>query len=96
MSENQQIHDIINTDYKLGFETLVQSDTFAKGLNEDVIRAISAKKDEPQFLLDFRLKAYEKWLKMEEPTWTNLEYPKIDYQDYAYYSAPKKACRCCC
>ena len=90
MSENQQIHDIINTDYKLGFETLVQSDTFAKGLNEDVIRAISAKKDEPQFLLDFRLKAYEKWLKMEEPTWTNLEYPKIDYQDYAYYSAPKK------
>ena len=91
MSENQQIHDIINTDYKLGFETLVQSDTFAKGLNEDVIRAISAKKDEPQFLLDFRLKAYEKWLKMEEPTWTNLEYPKIDYQDYAYYSAPKKA-----
>ena len=91
MSENQQIHDIINTDYKLGFETLVQSDTFAKGLNEDVIRAISAKKDEPQFLLDFRLKAYEKWLKMEEPTWTNLQYPKIDYQDYAYYSAPKKA-----
>lgn len=90
MSENQQIHDIINTDYKLGFETLVQSDTFAKGLNEDVIRAISAKKEEPPFLLEFRLKAYEKWLKMIEPEWTNLKYPKIDYQDYAYYSAPKK------
>lgn len=91
MSENQQIHDILNKDYKLGFETLVQSDTFEKGLNEDVIRAISAKKDEPDWLLDFRLKAYEKWLKMEEPHWTNLNYPKIDYQDFAYYSAPKKA-----
>ena len=91
MSENKQIHDIINKEYKLGFETLVQSDTFAKGLNEDVIRAISAKKDEPSWLLDFRLKAYAKWLKMEEPSWANLNYPKINYQDIAYYSAPKKA-----
>ena len=91
MSENKQIHDVINKEYKLGFETLIQSDTFAKGLNEDVIRAISAKKDEPSWLLDFRLKAYAKWLKMEEPTWANLNYPKIDYQDLAYYSAPKKA-----
>ena len=91
MSENKEIHDIINKEYKLGFETLVQSDTFAKGLNEDVIRAISAKKEEPSWLLDFRLKAYAKWLKMEEPTWANLNYPKIDYQDLAYYSAPKKA-----
>ena len=91
MSENKEIHDIINKEYKLGFETLVQSDTFAKGLNEDVIRAISAKKDEPSWLLDFRLKAYAKWLKMEEPTWANLNYPKIDYQDLAYYSAPRKA-----
>jgi len=91
MSENQQIHDVINKEYKLGFETLVQSDTFEKGLNEDVIRAISAKKNEPEWLLDFRLKAYKKWLKMEEPTWANLKYPKIDYQDIAYYSAPKKA-----
>ncbi|WP_368029595.1 Fe-S cluster assembly protein SufB [Arcobacter sp. s6] len=91
MSENKQIHDVINKEYKLGFETLVQSDTFAKGLNEDVIRAISAKKDEPSWLLDFRLKAYAKWLKMEEPSWAHLKYPKIDYQDIAYYSAPKKA-----
>ena len=91
MSENKEIHDIINKEYKLGFETLVQSDTFAKGLNEDVIRAISAKKEEPSWLLDFRLKAYAKWLKMEEPTWANLNYPKIDYQDLAYYSAPRKA-----
>ncbi|MBP7769556.1 MAG: Fe-S cluster assembly protein SufB [Aliarcobacter sp.] len=91
MSENKQIHDIINKEYKLGFETLVQSDTFAKGLNEDVIRAISAKKEEPSWLLDFRLKAYAKWLKMEEPSWANLNYGKIDYQDLAYYSAPRKA-----
>jgi Fe-S cluster assembly protein SufB len=91
MSDNQQIHDIINKEYKLGFETLVQSDTFEKGLNENVIRAISAKKEEPEWLLDFRLKAYKKWLKMEEPSWANLNYPKIDYQDIAYYSAPKKA-----
>lgn len=91
MSDNKQLEDIINKDYKLGFETLIESDTFAKGLNEDVIRAISAKKDEPAWLLDFRLKAYKKWLKMEEPTWAHLDYPKIDYQDIAYYSAPKKA-----
>ena len=91
MSDNQQIHDVINKEYKLGFQTLVQSDTFEKGLNEDVIRAISAKKNEPSWLLDFRLKAYKKWLKMEEPSWANLKYPKIDYQDIAYYSAPKKA-----
>jgi Fe-S cluster assembly protein SufB len=91
MSENKHIHDVINSEYKLGFETLVQSDTFPKGLNENVIKAISAKKEEPSWLLDFRLKAYEKWLKMEEPSWANLKYPEIDYQDIAYYSAPKKA-----
>ena len=91
MSENKHIHDVINSEYKLGFETLVQSDTFPKGLNENVIKAISAKKEEPSWLLDFRLKAYKKWLKMEEPSWANLKYPKIDYQDIAYFSAPKKA-----
>ncbi len=91
MSENKHIHDVINSEYKLGFETLVQSDTFPKGLNEDVIKAISAKKEEPSWLLDFRLKAYAKWLKMEEPSWANLKYPRIDYQDIAYFSAPKKA-----
>lgn len=91
MENNKQIHDILNKEYKLGFETLVQSDTFEKGLNEDVIKAISAKKNEPAWLLDFRLKAYKKWLKMEEPSWANLNYPKIDYQNIAYYSAPKKA-----
>jgi len=91
MSKNKQIHDVINSDYKLGFETLVESDTFPKGLNEDVIKAISAKKNEPEWLLEFRLKAFKRWQKMEEPVWANLNYPKIDYQDIAYFSAPKKA-----
>jgi Fe-S cluster assembly protein SufB len=91
MASNEHIKKILNTEYKLGFETLVQSDTFPKGLNEDVIKAISKKKDEPSWLLEFRLKAYKKWQKMEEPNWANLKYPKIDYQDISYFSAPKKA-----
>jgi len=91
MSDNQQIKKLLNSDYKLGFETLVESDTFPKGLDENVIKAISKKKDEPEWLLDFRLKAYKKWQKMEEPSWANLNYPEIDYQDIAYFSAPKKA-----
>jgi len=90
MSKNQQLNEFINSDYALGFETLVQSDTFAQGLNEDVIKAISAKKDEPSWLLEFRLSAYKKWLTMQEPTWANLHYPTIDYQDISYYSAPLK------
>ncbi len=91
MSKNQQLKDLINKDYALGFETLVKSDTFKKGLNEDVIKTISKKKDEPSWLLDFRLKAYKRWQKMEEPSWANLRYPMIDYQDISYYSAPLKA-----
>ena len=61
-----------------------------KGLNEEIIRAISAKKNEPAFLLEFRLKAYAKWLEMKEPDWANVNYPPIDYQNITYYSAPKK------
>ena len=77
------------TTYKYGFITEVENDTFEKGLNEDVIRALSKKKNEPDFMLEFRLKAYREWLKMEEPHWANVSYPKIDYQDISYYSAPK-------
>lgn len=77
-------------DYKYGFVTEVETDSFAKGLNEDVIRAISEKKNEPAFLLEFRLKAYRKWLEMTEPHWPNVSYPKIDFQNIRYYSAPKK------
>jgi Fe-S cluster assembly protein SufB len=75
--------------YKYGFQTLIEAETFAKGLNEDVVRAISKKKNEPQFMLDFRLKAYEKWLTMKEPQWPNVHYPPIDFQNISYYSAPK-------
>jgi Fe-S cluster assembly protein SufB len=78
------------SDYKYGFITQVEKESFPKGLNEDVVRAISQKKNEPDFLLKFRLKAYERWLQMEEPTWMNVSYPPIDYQNISYYSAPKK------
>jgi Fe-S cluster assembly protein SufB len=91
MASNEQIKNLLKEDYKLGFETLVESDTFPKGLDENVIKAISKKKEEPDWLLEFRLKAFNKWLNMEEPTWAHLKYPKIDYQDISYYSAPKKA-----
>ena len=89
--KNETLHKVINSEYKLGFETIVNSETFPPGLNEDVIRAISKKKEEPQWLLDYRLKAYKKWLKMLEPKWANLEYTTINYQDISYFSAPKKA-----
>jgi len=77
-------------DYKYGFSTLIETEAFAKGLNEDVIRQISAIKNEPEFLLTFRLRAFEKWKKMEEPNWANVKFPPIDYQGISYYSAPKK------
>jgi len=89
--ENKLVKEVISTDYALGFETMVKSDTFPKGLNENVIKAISKKKNEPKWLLDFRLKAYAKWLTMEEPDWAGLRYDKIDYQNISYFSAPKKA-----
>ncbi len=77
-------------EYKYGFVTDIEADVFKKGLNEDVIRAISKKKSEPQFMLDFRLKAYKSWLKMKAPKWANLTYKPIDYQNISYYSAPKQ------
>jgi Fe-S cluster assembly protein SufB len=78
-------------DYKYGFYTDIEQDTFPKGLNEDIVRAISAKKEEPEWMLEWRLKAYRRWLKMKEPRWAYLDYPEIDYQNIHYYSAPKKA-----
>lgn len=77
-------------DYKYGFHTDIQTDTFAKGIDEDVIRKLSAKKNEPDFMLQFRLKAFSKWKTMNEPDWQHLHYPPIDYQDISYYSAPKQ------
>ncbi len=75
--------------YKYGFETIIESDTAPKGLSEEVIRFISAKKDEPEWMLEQRLVAYQRWLKMDEPTWAKVHYPKIDFNDIYYYSAPK-------
>src|SRR6185437_5546730 len=83
------IETLANQEYKWGFVTDIDADTVARGLNEDIIRLISAKKDEPQFMLEWRLKAYRQWLKMKEPTWANVHYPPIEYQSIIYYSAPK-------
>jgi Fe-S cluster assembly protein SufB len=79
-----------DTEYKWGFSTDIETDAVAKGLNEDVIRLISAKKNEPEWMLEYRLKAFRHWLTMTEPTWAHVKYPKIDFQNICYYSAPKK------
>lgn len=79
----------MDTEYKYGFVTDVESEVFPKGLSEETIRAISARKEEPEFLLKFRLKAFKKWQEMEEPTWPNVNYPPINYQEMSYYSEPK-------
>ena len=83
------LQNLVNQPYKHGFVTDIESDVAPKGLNEDTIRLISAKKNEPAWLLEFRLKAYAQWLTMEEPKWPNVHYPKIDFQSISYYSAPK-------
>jgi Fe-S cluster assembly protein SufB len=76
--------------YKYGFETILESEKAPKGLSEDTVRFISAKKNEPEWMLEWRLEAFARWKEMEEPTWARVDYPKIDYQDAYYYSAPKK------
>ena len=84
------IEELATQDYKYGFVTEVEADTIPTGLNEDVIRLISAKKEEPEWLLEWRLKAYRLWTTMTEPTWPNVTYGPIDYQAISYYSAPKQ------
>jgi len=86
----KQLTDISNSEYKYGFKTDIEEFRLPNGLNEDIIKTISKIKDEPKWLLDFRLKAYNKWKKMKEPNWQNLNYPKIDFNDICYYSSPKK------
>ncbi len=88
-TETQKIQDLANQEYKYGFYTDVETDSAPPGLNEDIIRLISAKKEEPEFMLEWRLKAYKHWLTMTEPKWPNVQYPPIDYQSIVYYSAPK-------
>jgi Fe-S cluster assembly protein SufB len=83
------LQNLVNQPYKHGFVTDIEADVTPKGLNEDTIRAISRKKEEPEWLLEFRLQAYRHWLTMTEPAWPNVKYPKIDFQDISYYSAPK-------
>ncbi len=89
-SEINDIEKLANREYKYGFVTEIETESAPKGLNEDIIRLISSKKDEPEWLLDWRLKAFEHWKKMNEPVWPNVSYPPIDYNDIIYYSAPKK------
>jgi Fe-S cluster assembly protein SufB len=84
------LQKLVNEPYKHGFVTDIESDVAQKGLDESTIRMISAKKNEPEWLLEFRLKSYQAWLKMEEPTWANVHYPKIDLQAISYYAAPKQ------
>jgi Fe-S cluster assembly protein SufB len=88
--DRDPLKDVTDGAYQYGFETQVDSDALPPGLNEDTVRFISEKKGEPEWLLNFRLKAYRHWLTLEEPKWQNVHYPKIDYQAIVYYSAPKK------
>ena len=88
-SANETIQELANQEYKYGFVTDIEADAIPRGLNEEVIRTISARKDEPAFLLEWRLRAYRHWLTMKEPAWHNVHYPPIDYQDIIYYAAPK-------
>jgi len=91
MSNEQKIIDSnLEKDYEYGFVTNIESETIPPGLNEDVIKTISRKKNEPEWLLDWRLKSYRHWLKKEDPNWANIQYPDIDYQAISYFSAPKK------
>jgi Fe-S cluster assembly protein SufB len=87
--DNPELAAVASREYSEGFVTNIEMEIVPKGLSEDVVRMISAKKKEPEWLLEWRLKAYRAWLKMEEPNWQNVTYPKIDYQNLSYYAAPK-------
>ena len=89
-TSTETIEELATREYKYGFYTDVEAETIPKGLNEDIVRLISQKKNEPEWLLEWRLKAYRLWLTMKEPTWQNVKYDPINYQDIVYYSAPKK------
>ncbi len=88
-TENEKIEELANKEYKFGFVTDIEADTLPVGLSEDIIRQLSAKKNEPEWMTEWRLKAYRHWLTMEEPHWPNVKYPPVDYQSISYYSAPR-------
>ena len=90
LKSNSNLKKLVSTPYKYGFTTKIETESIKPGLNEDVIRLISSKKNEPEFMLDFRLKAYKKWQTMKAPNWAELDYPEINYNDIVFYSAPKK------
>ncbi|MFA6770753.1 MAG: Fe-S cluster assembly protein SufB, partial [Bacteroidales bacterium] len=90
MSENDNlIQKVTESDYEHGFETFIDQEYFPKGLNEEIVKGISAKKGEPEWMLEFRLKAFRKWQTMKMPNWAHLKIPKIDYQEIIYFAAPK-------
>jgi Fe-S cluster assembly protein SufB len=89
-TEEQLEKDLKNKEYEYGFYTDIESDTFPVGLNEDIVRAISARKEEPEWMTEWRLEAFRHWQTMEEPTWANVHYTKPDFQNISYYSAPNK------
>ncbi len=94
MNEQDKIlNEVTQEEYKYGFHTDIETETIPKGLNEDVVRIISAKKEEPEWLLEFRLKAFRHWQKMKMPTWPHLKIPEINYQDIIYYAAPKQGAK---
>ena len=90
MAENLALQEAVDREYRWGFVTDIESDTFPKGLSEDVVRMISARKGEPQFMLEWRLAAYWHWVAQKEPNWASVHHPPIDYQDFSYFSAPKR------
>lgn len=90
MNQDSEIKQLAEREYKYGFSTDIENESAPPGLNEDIIRLISKKKNEPEFMLEWRLKAYQRWLEMTEPTWPNVKFAKINYQDIIYYSAPKQ------
>ena len=89
MDETKYLQEVADSEYEYGFVTEIDSDTAPKGLTEDTVRLISSKKDEPEWMLEWRLRAFRHWQKLAEPHWANISYEPIDYQDISYYSAPK-------
>ena len=90
LSEDELLERVTSSEYKYGFTTDIESDTIEKGISEDVVRTISKKKNEPEWMLEYRLNSYRIWKELEEPNWANIKYSKPNYEDIIYYSAPKQ------
>jgi Fe-S cluster assembly protein SufB len=88
-AESEKLESLVNRRYEHGFVTDIATETLPPGLDEDVVRAISARKNEPEFMLEWRLRAYRQWLEMQEPTWAHVHYPPIDFEAISYFAAPK-------